>query len=201
MQTLKIYLLLVIFTASHITTFGQLKEDELKQFKRDFEIADVRVDTWKSDEDRAKFERLEVNTFQNEDDPVNYDMTRFRMRLVVELTDKDKKTYLVQFTGNAPGEYDSEYMGEDYWNLFMAHGDLERLKVSGYMIQYGIMDGDTFIPLAEEEKGSEKMLEGVRNRTTVLFQGKIYLRHYYMYVDSGSGPTESTPVNIRRIKE
>ena len=197
---MKNYLLLTMFLASHLLAVGELTDDELKQFKREFEIAGVRDDTWRS-EDRKKYERIEVNTFQFEDDPENYDMTRFRMRLVVELTDKQKNTYLVQFTGNAPEYYDSEYRGEDYWNLDMEHGDFDGLKVSAHLIQFGIMDGETFISLAEDKDNVDDMLERVRQRETVLFPGKVYLRHYYMYDDSGSGLTESAPVNIKLVKE
>ncbi len=44
-------------------------------------------------------------------------MTQFQMRLAVELTDKQKKTYLIRFKGNAPEDYDSEYQGEDYFHI------------------------------------------------------------------------------------
>ena len=200
MRIIKRYLLLAILLASHPLAYGELTADELKVFKNELEIAGVRADTWKS-EDRKKSERLEVNTFQSNDDPNTYDMSRFRLRLVVELTDKEKNTYLVQFAGNAPEDYDSEYLGEDYWNLYMAHGDFDGLKISGYVVQYGIMDGETFVSLAEEEKKSKEMLARARERTTKLFPGKVYLRHYYMYTKSGFGDWESTPVNIRQVKE
>jgi hypothetical protein len=195
------YLLLTVLTAGHLLTYGELADNELKQFKRDVEIAGVRTDTWKSKEDREKSELLKVNTFQNEDDPDSYDMSRFRLRLVVELTDKQKNTYLVRFTGNAPDSYDSEYQGEDYWELYMPHGDLEGLKISGYIVQYGIMDGETFVSLADDQDEAEQMLERARKRTTILFPGKCYLRHYYMYDDASEGVTESTPVNISPVKE
>ncbi len=197
---MKINLLLAVFSASTLMAYAELSADELKVFKNELEIAGVRAETWKG-EDRSKFERLGVNTFQSNDDPNNYDMSRFRLRLVVELTDKDDITYLAKFTGQAPEDYDSEYLGEDYWGLYMAHGDLERLKISGYIVQYGIMDGETFIALAEEEKKSKEMLERVRERTTKLFPNKVYLRHYYIYTKTGFGSTESTPVNIRLVKE
>ncbi len=196
---MKIYILLAVFFASHLPSFGELSDKEMKRL-RDVEIAGIRIDTWKNKE-REKSELLEVNTFQSEDDPDEYDMTRFRIRLAVELTDKQKQTYLVQFTGIAPEDFDSEYQGEDYWQLYMAHGDLERLKITGYRVEYGLMDGDTFVPLAQEEKDSEKMLDGLRQRTTRLFSGKVYLRHYYMYDDSTEGVTESVPRNIRALKE
>jgi len=195
---MKVYMLLAVFFASYLMAVGELSDKEMKRL-RDVEIAGIRTDTWKN-KDREKYETLEINTFQSEDDPLNYDMSRFRMRLVVELTDKQKNTYLVQFAGKAPEDYDSEYQGEDYWTLYMAHGDLERLSVSGHAIQYGIMDDETFVPLAEEMDHYDDVLDRVRARTTRLFPGKVYLRHYYMYDDSNDGVTESVPSNIRAIK-
>lgn len=193
-----IWLLSAVVLAVCLPVSGKLTDKELKQFKSNVEIAGIRVSTWKNRE-REKSERMEINTFQSEDDPVDYDMSRFRMRMVVELTDRYKKTYLVRFTGAAPEDYDSEYQGEDYWILSMAYGRFERLKVSAYAIQFGIMDDETFVPLAEAEDHSEDMRERVRTRTTTLFPGKVYLRHYYMYDDSSEGVTESVPKNIRAI--
>lgn len=180
---------------------GQLSDAELRAFESEVEIAGARSTTYRRDEDRKQFERLEINTFQSEDDIDDYDMTRFRMRIVAELTDRNKNTYLVRFTGNAPGERDSEYAGEDYWNLLMAHEDLERLKVTAHYVQYGIMNGSEFVVLAEEKDKVDAMLARVRARTTKVFQGSVYLRHYYLYNDRVLGTTESSPVNVRRIKE
>lgn len=195
---MKAYILLAVFFASHLLAVGELSDKEMKRL-RDVEISGIRTDTWKNKE-REKFETLEVNTFQSEDDPLNYDMSRFRIRMAIELTDKQKNTYLVQFTGNAPEDYDSEYQGEDYWTIYLAQGDLDRLKVSGYAIQYGIMDDETFVPLAEEMDHYNDVIDGLRTKKTVLFPGKVYLRHYYMYDDSTDGVTESVPRNIRAIK-
>ena len=63
------------------------------------------------------------------------------------------------------------------------------------------MDGKVFVPLAEEKDDPDEMLERVRQQTTRLFSGKLYLRHYYIYDDSNEGDTESVPVNIRPVKE
>jgi len=200
MKTMKIYLLLVVFFASHLLAFGELTKDELDRFESNVKIAEVRTDSWKSD-DREKYEVLEVSTFQSQDDPQQYDMSRFQIRLVVELTDNQKNTYLVKFTGNAPEDYNSDYKGEDYWRLYMAHGDLGRFKITGYAIQYGFMDDENFVPLAAEEDDSEKMLERARAQTTCLFSEKLHLWHYYIYDDSSEGDTESPEVNIRLVKE
>jgi hypothetical protein len=200
-KTMKRVLFLSVLIAGVLPVLGELSDRELKQFKSDLEIGSIRDET-RRNEEREKYEVLAINTFQSDGDPDNYDMSRFRMRIVAELTDKQKNTYLVKFTGNASEERDSEYLGEDYWNLYMAHGDLERPKISGYIVQYGIMDGEAFVVLAQEENNAEEILERVREGKTVLFQGKVYLRHYYLYNDrTFGGGAESTPVNIRQIKE
>ena len=191
----------ILSVGTAITAFAQLSDQEMRQFDSEVQIGGVRTDTYRSDKDRKRFERMEINTFQSEDDNESYDMTRFRIRIVVELTDRNKNTYLVQFTGNAPGDRDSDYAGEDYWKLFMAHGDLERLRVTAHYVQYGIMDGERFVVLTEDKSKVDEMLERVRARTTVLFPETVYLRHYYLYNDRVIGTTESTPVNIRRVKE
>lgn len=200
MNTKISHLLLTALLVSLLPAFGGLSESELKHFRSNLEIGGVRSDTWKN-EDRKKYELLEVNTFQSEDDLLNYDMSRFRMRLAVELTDAEKNTYLVKFTGNAPGHYDSEYQGEDYWSLYMEYGELDRLKVSGYVVQYGIMDEGSFVPLVEEQDDAVEMRDRVRKGETRLFPGKVYLRHHYMYDDSNEGVTESSPANISSVTE
>ena len=196
---MKKYWIAALLAAVCLPLFGELTEKDLKHFKSNVEIAGIREDTWKN-EDREKSETLEVNTFQDSDDPLEYDMSMFRIRFIVELTDKQKNRYLVKFKGKPSADYDSEYQGEDYWTIYMPHGDLERLKVSGYLVQYGIMDDENFILLAEEEDDSDDMLEGVRNKTTLAFPGKIRVTHYYMYDDQDDGVTESIAKKIREVK-
>lgn len=173
---------------------GELNREQLSRLE-EVEIVEVRDDTVKNEE-REKFEILEINTFQNEDD----DGSGFQMRVIVELTDKQKEKYLVQFQGMRPGGLDSEYTGEDYWTLSMAYGELERLKVTGYLVQYGFVDEGHFKLVAEKDDDSEDMLEGVRAGTTHLFPGKVRLRHHYMFNDDSEGEQESSPENIRKMK-
>jgi hypothetical protein len=190
---MKAYLLIVIFFANSLISTAELSKDELKRLQ-DVEIAGTRIDTWKND-DREKFEVLEVNTNQNQDDT-----TGFRIRLAVELTDNKKNRYLVEFTGNAPEGYDSNYEGEDYWQLRMAYGDLGRPKITGFAVQYGIMDGEAFIPLAEEFD-DVKTFDELTKRTTTPFPNQVRLWHYYMFDDQTEGSMESTPSNVRAFKE
>jgi hypothetical protein len=191
---MKYNLLLIVFFASRMLSFGELSEKEIKQLKRDVQIAGVRDSTQRT-EDRKKIEILQVNTFQNQDDSSIY-----RIRLAVELRDKEKKKYIAEFTGDSSGDYDSEYEGEDYWELYMPYEDLEGLNVTAYAVQYGVMDGETFLPLAEVQKNYEKMMDGIAKETTSLFPTKVILFHYYMYDDSTDGSTESISQRVKAVK-
>ncbi|MDD3276108.1 MAG: hypothetical protein PHP93_03545 [Kiritimatiellales bacterium] len=191
---MKYNLLLIVFFASRLLSFGELSEKEIKQLKRDVQIAGVRTNTQRT-EDRKKIEILQVNTFQNQDDSSVY-----RIRFAVELKDKEKKTYIAEFTGAPSGDYDSEYEGEDYWELYMPYEELEGLNVTAYAIQYGVMDGETFLPLADVQKNYEKMMDGIAKKTTSPFPAKVMLFHYYMYDDSTDGSTESTPQRVKAVK-
>jgi mRNA-degrading endonuclease RelE of RelBE toxin-antitoxin system len=177
---------------------GKLSEEDLDNFE-DIEIMRVGEETWKN-EDREKFEVLEVTTAQSQDDPFDYDMNNFRIRLVVELTDKEKNKYIVQFTGSAATDYDDNYDGEDYWRLYMAHGDLERLKISGYVVQYLYMDGEESVLLAQEADKEDELLQGLKARTTKKFPGTVFLRHAYMYEDEFEGLIESLEKPVQPIK-
>ncbi len=183
----------ILFFSSCLMAIGELDRDELRRLE-DVEIAGVRIDTMR-DDDRKKIAVVEVNTFQNEDD----DMEGFRIRIVVELTDKNKNSYLADFTGNRPGGLDSEYTGEDYWKMYLPHGDLERPNVTGYAIQYGFMDDETFLILAEDYKGVETV-EELTARTSTSFPGTVRMQHYYMLDDESEGVIESVSKTIRAVQ-
>lgn len=172
---------------------GELSKRELKRLE-DLEIAGIRESSRKND-DRTQDEILEINTFQSEDDPGE----GFRIHIAVELLDKNKKTYLVEYKGNRPGGVNSEYTGEDYWLFYMPHGELERLKISAYAIRYGFMDGEEFLVFAEKFD-DVKTMEELLERTSTPYSGKARLKHYYMYDDSSQGETESISQNVRSIK-
>jgi len=173
---------------------GALSEDDVKELESSLDIAGVRDDTFKND-DREKFEVLEVNTFRDQDD-VNFKLC---IRMAVEVTDRQKKTYLAEFTGTSPEDYDSEYEGEDYWLLYMPYGSMDRLKITAFAVQYGVMDEDVFVPFVGEYDGV-KTIEELQQRTTTPFPGKVSLKHYYMYEDSVEGSTESILRTLKAVK-
>ena len=187
------YLFLVLFFVSQLPVQGALTEKDIKYLKKDVRIIGTRDYTERT-EDRKKIEIFQVSTSQNQDDPSMY-----RIRIVVELKDKQKDVYIATFTGERSGRPHSEYEGEDYWMLYMPYEDLDGLKVTGYVVQYGIMDGDTFIPLVEDEKHYDEMMAGLETRSTLRFPNKTVLMNYYMYTDE-KGSDESSPRKVKDIQ-
>lgn len=194
---MKAYILpIAIVSAICITAGAEYDKKELKRLE-EAEIAGVRSDTVKND-DREKSEVLEINTFENQDYSANQGYT-YQMHAVVELKDKDKKTYFVDLKFKQPDGLDSEYTGEDYWDIIMPYGDLDRVKVNAYAVQYGFMDGDTYVPTAEEYSGCKTMDE-LKERTTTPFPNEVKVKHYHMYDDPNEGEVESIRGTLRIVK-
>jgi hypothetical protein len=78
----------------------------------------------------------------------------------------------------------------------LPHGDLGRLKISAYAIQYGVLDEDTFILLAEDFDDVES-IAALKERSPNLFPNEATLKHYHIY-DNGSHE-ESIPSKIRNL--
>lgn len=172
--------------------YGDISEDDFDRLE-DMEIAGVRDDTEK-DDDRNKIEVLEVNTFQNLDDQG----TGFRLHTVIILKDKAKNLYRVNFKGNRPDNIDSEYTGEDYWFVYMPHGELERLSVDAFVVQYGFMDGEEFVLFAEDTDGV-KTMEEILAIEAQDFPSKVRMKHYYMYEEDEDGEVESISTSVREV--
>ena len=81
-------------------------------------------------------------------------MNEVRLRVAVELTDKKtKQTYLVKKIGKFADLLDileGEYNGEGYWELYMPYGDFDKLKMTAYVVQFGVLDNNTFVPFLAE---------------------------------------------------
>ncbi len=185
----------LFFVSFFLLANGELSKDQKKMLDG-LEISGVRATTDK-DDNRNKFELLEITTGQ---EPSEDNMeSGYRIHIVAELKDSEKNMYIVDFTGNRPDDFDVEYTGEDYWLLYMPHGELQRPKIDAYAIQYGFMDGEEFIVFAEEYKRCKTMDE-LTQRTTTPYPETVRLRHYYMYEDESVGETESISKNVRQIK-
>lgn len=177
-------------------------EDEYKTLKR-VDISGTKTDSWKND-DREKYEVLEVQTSQAGFEDV---VPGFRIHIVAEIIDKAKNAYLVEWTAQQPDGQDSEYIGEDFWQLYIKHEDLEKPKLNAYAVHYGIMDdedgyidaSDRYVVIAAEYDDVDSM-EELLARTTNTFSGEVFLKHYYLYDDDDEGETESVPDRPRNIR-
>jgi hypothetical protein len=178
-----------------MTANGELTKRQ-QSWLKDLDIPGVRIKTIK-DDDRNKIEMIEVETEQSPQE--DYLEEGFRIHIVVQLTDAKKKTYLADFTGNRPGDLDVEYTGEDYWKLYLPHGDLDHPKVTAYAIEYGFMDEETFVPFAENLK-RVKTLKELTEQPAEPYPGTMRLYWYYMYDDEDSGVTEQTSQSIKQIQ-
>lgn len=179
--------------ASCFVASGAFDEKELKMLKKESSIDNVRDDTIKN-KDREKIETVEVTCVRNEDYQEN-----FRIYIYVEIQDRAKNTYLVEFAANQR-EVDSDFLGEEYWLLEMPHGELENPKVSAYAIQYGIVDEDGTFVLLSEEYDDVDSVDELKERTTTPFPGKCHLNFCYLYDDSSEGATESIYQDVRKLK-
>lgn len=193
-------LLVLCFAGLSLMANGELTKRQQKWLK-DLDIAGVRTKKERDEDNRKKqYWLFQVETSQspNEDNIEN----GFRIRIVVELIDKAKNTYLVDFTGNRPEmEYAIEYAGEDYWRMFLPFGKLDTPKINAYAIQYGFMDGETFVPFAEKIKArGVKTLDELVARIKTPFPETVTVKWYYVYDDQTEGTTDSISQNVRQIR-
>ena len=98
------FILLIICYSS--ISIGELTEKEIRTYRKDTEIGDVRISDFKN-EDRKRSEVIEINTYRNEDH-----QTDFQIYIIAEVTDKNKDSYLVEYRANQ-SEVDSEFTGEE----------------------------------------------------------------------------------------
>ncbi len=140
--------IVLLFLACRLASYGAELSPELEKLKEKLsgtvKIGSVNNDMIRDDDDK-KFEVFKFHTYQDERDK---NLT-FRLRVTIEMTDKSEQTCFAQFA-REQGPLHEEYTGEDDWEFRIPHGDLNKLKVTAYAIQYGILEGDLFIPVAEK---------------------------------------------------
>jgi len=172
-------ILLIVFFLSCLGAVGaEISEKELKKLGKSVNISSV-VDSTIKNEDREKVEVVKIYTYQRrKDETVDFN---YRIRVTVELTDREKNTYFAQ-VARRQGSVHTDYLGKDEWEIQIPHGDMERPKVTAYAIQYGIVNGGEFIVLAEEFDDVDT-LEELTERTTTRIDEVKAIEHYYWYTD------------------
>jgi len=173
------YIILLAFCLNCFTSFGAELSDEIVELKKSrkskVKIGSVSDDTIRNDEDK-KIEVLKFHTYQYEDDELTY-----RICVTVELTDNQDDVYFAQLA-REQGSVHKDYTGEDSWEFQIAHGDLEKPKLTAYAIQYGFFTDGIFVPIAEEFDDVDR-LEEITERATA---GRIDMqitKHTYQYED------------------
>ena len=181
------FILLIICYSS--ISIGELTEKEIRTYRKDTEIGDVRISDFKN-EDRKRSEVLEINTYRNEDHQTN-----FQIHILAEVTDKNKDSYLVEYRANQ-SEVDSEFTGEEYYELYIPNGYLGKLKVTAFAVIYGVLLEGEFTSLAEEYDDVESVQE-LKIRTDRKFPLSVSLKHYHIY-DNGNDE-ESIKSTLRNL--
>jgi len=155
---------------------AEFSEREMDRLQRSVQIGSIQDKTERND-DREKIEVMTLYTAQDERDTEG-----FELRVTVEVEDGDDNTYLIEISGGQR-TVNSEYTGEDHWEVHIPYGEIDKLEISGYAIQYGVMDGDKFLLLAEEYDDVDTVQE-LKERTTASLTGvTVRLKHAYVYRD------------------
>jgi hypothetical protein len=150
--------LLMTLAAWSFSFGGELPEnpEEIKeQLKNKVKIRTVTDDTIRNEND----EKSECLKFYTQRDP--YCDVVFKLRVTVELTDKEGRTYSARCIErhNGSGEW---FTGDEEWEFQIPHGNLQKPKLTAYAIQSGLLRDGEFIPIAEslyKADAAEEILE------------------------------------------
>lgn len=180
---MKWYKWMLVFLAGCVAiSYAVPTEEDIEKLENKIKIVSVNDDT--TEEDDVEYEELSFSTYQDEDSAEEY---TFFMRVTVELTEKKtKKVFYAQASGTQSA-VDSEYNGEDNWKFAVANSELEKPKVTAYVIEYGIVfDNDDGKPEFEKvavETDDVDTLKELTGRGEKM-EEKARLMHQYNFLDS-----------------
>jgi hypothetical protein len=138
---------------------GEFSKKEIKSLKKMVSIKDIHVS------DKTKNMELVTVVYNSSDKYYGSNYTpKIWIRILVELMDSDKNTYLV----DKIRVYDAVFPGQ--WDLSIPHGEYKRLRVTAYAAQHGIKKDGVFVP-HDEELHRVRTLEELTDRTTQVFPG------------------------------
>jgi hypothetical protein len=192
------YVMLFVFLSGFFLAGAELSEDELELLQDSVKIGSVNddiVDDIRGDGSDDEYFQLKFYTTQREEYKTAY---TFRMRITVELNDKKTSTVGWSQFAREQGELDSEYTGQDNWRFLVPVGNMNRPKVTAYVIQYGVMVDGEFKVIAEEMDdvdSLDELLERTPNRLDTMEARaelkKPTIEHQYTYIDS-NGNADTT---------
>jgi hypothetical protein len=170
---MKTFIALLLLVSS--TGLGELSKNEIKSLSELIAIRSIGVFTERRDGTSNFFTSILIPCQwpkAGEDGVYDYSL-KVWIKVVVEVTDRDKNTYLVEETART---------GEGgFFMLTIPHGRHKKLEVTAYAVQHGIKKDDTFVPY-EEKLFNTKSLKELTNRTTNYFPDEAGV-HYRDYSD------------------
>ena len=178
---MKFFWTIAVVLVSALSVFGAVSEDLLEDMARLVEIDSIR--DYEDDNKSRSSHILRVDFASDSEGFEN-----IFIRIAVEMTDKKtKQTYLAEETrkyGKIELDTDryDDYSGEGYWELRMPYGRFDKLKVTAYVVQHGVLDGKTFVPFeteCDDVKGYSELVE----RTSVTFPEPVSLGRTIMVYD------------------
>ncbi|QHI68053.1 hypothetical protein [Tichowtungia aerotolerans] len=180
------YVMLLAVCLGCFSAFGEkISDDEIDRLKGTVKIGGVSDSTEDGEEDE-ELEVLSFYTNQYEDDAEEYE---FRIKVVVEITDKKAKKVYQAKMARMQGAVDTEYTGEDNWAFKIPYGEMEKPKITAYVIQYGVLSDREFVILAEEMDDVDS-LEELEARAPTMVERNPVLFHQYNYRDTASEDEE-----------
>ncbi len=178
---MRFFWMTAVVLVSALSIFGTVSEDLLKDLARLVEIDSIR--DYEDDNGLRPNHILKVDFAT---DPEGFE--NVFIRIAVEMTDrKTKKTYLAEETrkyGRIVSDTDQydDYSGEGYWEFRMPYGSFDKLKVTAYVVQHGVMDGGEFVPF-ETECDDVKSYSELVERTSVKFPEPVSLGRTILVYD------------------
>lgn len=187
---MKHYLIILALLSGCLITSGQELSEELADLQKDISrgirinnINDVTVRNGKEKSLRFKFA-------SNQD--VKYKDEIYRMRLTVELTDKDTdKVYYAQHA-ILQGPTSDEYTGKDTWDFLLPLGDLKNAKFTAYAAEYEIIKDEKEIPVGCKLSRKIKSSKDITNATTNRLEFATF-EHTFEFINSEGETVTSSP--------
>ena len=164
---MKYMMILAVLFVSCVMAVGEVSKDRLKELERLVQIDGVRDSTDKTNAGKVEVVQIDFSSRDRHLDGVVF-------RIAVELTDSDKNTYLVE-QSREYGTFPEGYLNYGDFKLRIPHGSFGRLKITGYAVEHGVMDGDKFIPFEDGDYDDVKTYEELTSRTTTPFPEKCKL--------------------------
>lgn len=140
---MKVLWMVIVLAGVSLSGFAEVSKDRLRDLERLIKINAVRDFEDGHRADKKLMLRVEFSS-------ANEGLDDMLIRIAVEMTDrKTKQPYLAEEAGGF-GNMPANYEGKGVWELTIPYEEFEKLKMTAYVIEIGVLDGDTFVPVLAE---------------------------------------------------